>query len=420
MLIPKSILCIRKFTDVESSRFAFGGVKFERNLATSCPRAIATDGRRLIIAEWEEDDPANFPAPLDFNLSPQADYGVIVPTGELDKISVTKLPNKKTLKEKPYLANVALSEVGTNGVVPIATTDSESTQLFNPRPVEGRFPRYNDVLTLPARPISVEVNAEFLADAALCVNKIAGCEKNGVILTLNADDPCNSLVLISAANAKSRAIAGVMPLSTEQRKQILPAWHNSGIPADLEPFTAQSQDSREMELKASKIALEFAVMKENLTRALEREKALIEQVAASQQPSPPDSSGETRERELLEKIATLESNSISAQLQLGELEKSHAALQAETQATIALNGRLGHRILQQADEIVTLQQRNPKREPLPTAPHRQASTPPHKVAAKKKPVAHKAKLPQPVKSHAKKPVRTQPSKAAKAAKKKTA
>jgi hypothetical protein len=53
MLIPRSVFCLSKLCDSGSSRFALGCVLFERIDDEWC-RAVVTDGRCMVVAEWRE------------------------------------------------------------------------------------------------------------------------------------------------------------------------------------------------------------------------------------------------------------------------------------------------------------------------------------------------------------------------------
>lgn len=53
MLIPQNVFPISKIVDTDTTRYAIGGVRLERD--EEGPVAVATDGRRLIAVRWSED-----------------------------------------------------------------------------------------------------------------------------------------------------------------------------------------------------------------------------------------------------------------------------------------------------------------------------------------------------------------------------
>lgn len=150
MLIPRSVLsAFPSCTDTGSSRYALGGVFLERREGTAC--AVATDGRRLIAAEWQDDSTAaDFPpVGLDVAPAPGSEFdqdGKVIPAADCVKLARTAKPKGKAASKKPVLQFVALEERTANGKAKFAATDGETTATAEVATIEGRFPKWRDVL----------------------------------------------------------------------------------------------------------------------------------------------------------------------------------------------------------------------------------------------------------------------------------
>lgn len=148
MLIPRTVLAsLPSHSDTESSRYALGGVFLERKDDTVY--AVATDGRRLIAAQWQ-DDPADYPAvgldPLPAPGSEFAETGKIIPSADCIKLSRTAKPKVRAAAKNPQLAYVAMEERTANGRAKFAATDGETTAALEVATIEGRFPKWRDVV----------------------------------------------------------------------------------------------------------------------------------------------------------------------------------------------------------------------------------------------------------------------------------
>jgi hypothetical protein len=116
-----------------------GGVRLERD--AEGPVAVATDGRRLLVVRWPEDPGEDYPAGVG-DTGHKPDFETIIPFKQWNEAA--KLPPKRT--PKPILSNVLVEEPSANGTVRMAATDLETVKEVRPRSLEGRYPRWRDVV----------------------------------------------------------------------------------------------------------------------------------------------------------------------------------------------------------------------------------------------------------------------------------
>jgi len=148
MLIPRTVLnSLTVATDTESCRYALGGLYLER--ADDTAYAVATDGRRLMVAEWK-DKPTDYPpVGLDVLPSPGSDFaqnGKVIPSADCAKLAKSARATKGVMAKKPSLNFVAMEESTANGRVKFAATDGQTTAAVEVASIEGRFPRWRDVM----------------------------------------------------------------------------------------------------------------------------------------------------------------------------------------------------------------------------------------------------------------------------------
>jgi hypothetical protein len=140
MLVPRSISALGKIAAKESTRYAFNGVRIERIAGKA--RAMATDGRRALIATWEEPNAKEYPPIEGIDFAHLATFGTILPTEALDKAS--KACGK--FKHKPVLEHFAICEPSANGTVKLAANRLDAIERIEANSIEGQFPPLDDVV----------------------------------------------------------------------------------------------------------------------------------------------------------------------------------------------------------------------------------------------------------------------------------
>jgi hypothetical protein len=152
MLIPRNVLsALTVACNTDNTRYAMGGIRLERG-ADGRAVAVATDGRRLIAAEWDDaklaaDVPtvgtvATGPAPD----SEFAADGAIIPVADCKAISRASKPTKRMSGTKPATNYVAMSEPDCNGTARMAATDGAAVSAVEVQTIEGRFPRWREAV----------------------------------------------------------------------------------------------------------------------------------------------------------------------------------------------------------------------------------------------------------------------------------
>lgn len=135
MLIPRAIFHVAKFAAKAQTRYALNGVHVSRS-AEGIAKVQATDGRRLIMVSWDEDDREQYPD-IGVDLTHTAGFDAIIPLPAWEKAA--KAIPKKT--SRPILENAFLCEtVADSNKVTLGATDLEVTEKFEVLAIEGKFP----------------------------------------------------------------------------------------------------------------------------------------------------------------------------------------------------------------------------------------------------------------------------------------
>ncbi len=213
MLIPPRIFSLVSLADKDATRYALGGVRFERD-ADGTARAIATDGRGLAVVTWPEDDPNEFPQVNGTDPTPRPGFSAIIPVANCK--DAAKLPPKKFIK--PILENVALDETGGNweGETPkpvtFAGTDLETGRIIEVRPLAGRYPHFLDCVPKYADHKCTRYHCDpaYLADLAKLARGIATDEEHRGITLHVPHNPEHALKITASHGAEFTGI--LMPL----------------------------------------------------------------------------------------------------------------------------------------------------------------------------------------------------------------
>ncbi len=208
MLVPSQIFPISKVCDTETTRYALGGVRLERD--AEGPVAIATDGRRLIFARWTEAAGEEYPAGIG-DTAHVENFGTLIPAKQWDEAG-KMLPKSRITSVKPILGNVLVEEPSANGTVRMAATDLETTKQVTPRSLEGHFPRWREVLP-QKQPgsITVTLDATYLAEVCTVLAKMVTSEESrGVDITFTHEE--KAVTITKTLNGVS-ATAVIMPLA---------------------------------------------------------------------------------------------------------------------------------------------------------------------------------------------------------------
>lgn len=240
MLVPRKVFGVAKVSDPSSTRYALGGVQFERT--AEGPVAVATDGRRLLAVTWPEEKGEKFP---DGERDHVEGFTTIVPTKACqDAQRAMGLKIGKGVK--PIFHNVLIEEPTANGKVPLVSHNGEEVRRAEPKACEGRFPQWRQIVKRhdETDSVSVELNAKLLGELLETVaDLLEGDEDRGVTLTvpMKAGEP----VLLSRATPSGMKLVGlIMPLySGKKGYKAKPAW----LAAPLEEGEEAQQEATEEE-----------------------------------------------------------------------------------------------------------------------------------------------------------------------------
>ena len=157
MQIPRRVLsALTVCADNENSRYALGGLRLERDGDKAI--AVATDGRRLMQVEWTEPDADGIDfGGLDVKPAADSDFardGAILGIRDCKEIARTLKPKVRAAKRKPGLEFIAMEEASANGTLKMAASDGEATTTRTIKTLEGRFPRWRDVIPVNRKQIS--------------------------------------------------------------------------------------------------------------------------------------------------------------------------------------------------------------------------------------------------------------------------
>jgi hypothetical protein len=188
-------------------------VRLERDERGS-PLAVATDGHQLLIVGWAEPSPADFPEIG--NVGQVDGFSALIPPAAW-KEAGKALPKRPS---KEILSYVLVDESATNPLS-LTTTDLQNVRHFSPPAAEGRFPRWQEVISpltllpkLKGRPryaVRVQITPKLMADLLTTMAKMLGDNSDGVTLyvPVNGDTPLQ----IQAKGDSFQALGVIMPLT---------------------------------------------------------------------------------------------------------------------------------------------------------------------------------------------------------------
>ncbi len=145
MRVPRSVFTIAKCCDANTKRYALGGVQLAMSPGGH-PTAVATNGRVLAAVTWETDNANNIPPD-----------GLIVDEPDCRAIAKLGKPTVKQQEAMPSFADVTISADNCQ-IVGIGCGPTAGQERHETAPVEGRFPKWRDVLPVYRKPVSIDVH----------------------------------------------------------------------------------------------------------------------------------------------------------------------------------------------------------------------------------------------------------------------
>jgi hypothetical protein len=215
MIIPRNVLALRAVADTNSTRYALGGICLERE--ERGPVAVATDGRRMLVARWTEE---NAPPVGEFPARAPVGAQVIVPADACSKIEKMGKATNGMVKKFPALGNVIVDESKFDRGAPVKTLayDGEHVHEFAPTAIEGRFPLWRDVVDASeekGKTVKVSVNALYLAELLEAAHKASGGGEENCAITLEIPADGESAIVLRKTDGPVEVTGLLMPLAKD-------------------------------------------------------------------------------------------------------------------------------------------------------------------------------------------------------------
>ncbi len=145
MRVPRKVFTIAKCCDANTKRYALGGVQLAMSPGGH-PTAVATNGHVLAAVTWETDNANNIPPD-----------GLIVDAPDCRAIAKLGKPTVKQQEVMPSFADVTISADNCQ-IVGIGCGPTAGQERHDTAPVEGRFPKWRDVLPVYKAPVSIDLD----------------------------------------------------------------------------------------------------------------------------------------------------------------------------------------------------------------------------------------------------------------------
>src|SRR4051812_14710027 len=194
----ETLKALAALADRESTRYALGGIKLERQ-ADGSPVAIVTDGRKMIAYTWVE--PAAHPLkPEDETINPE--FSALVSAEALATVTKWKL-DRVALRHKPDLAYVYIPESATAEAFTIQAADFQQTYKVANGAALGRFPRWRDVYDMTyvdpcaadRDSVAITLDPHYIGQVCAALGKLATSDNSrGVTLTIPRDPSRPALI----------------------------------------------------------------------------------------------------------------------------------------------------------------------------------------------------------------------------------
>jgi DNA polymerase III sliding clamp (beta) subunit (PCNA family) len=228
-LLPPNLGELARITDPETTRYPLGGVKLE--LRDDKYVAVATDARSMVVVEGQY----VADAPAIAGIRPSEAAEAIIPAKHWKK-AFSSLPKpRKKRKGKTLFPDPFVEVSAQSHTTQLATTDLETESIQSVRNLEGRYPKYEAVVTNGTPRAVVALDPKRLIDVLAVAAKFVGPENLCVVLEVYGH---SDLVQITAGNGEQKfrgLIAAIYSedvasideqISAEEQKAAAPAAQN--------------------------------------------------------------------------------------------------------------------------------------------------------------------------------------------------
>ena len=212
MLVPRNVLSsVARIADDESTRYALGSVQLSRR--SGGPMAVATDGKRLIAATWDETARLDWPIPED-STEHVDEFSTLLSVDDVKSAVKLAKPKKAQLSLKPVVGNLLVSEASANGSVDISATNGTESAKTNVLSTAVSYPNWEKCVEKPATGTHVTVNARMLAELLLSIADATG--EDEVVLGLSDHQ---KPVCVSSSGSDGSAYGLIMPMCNNDEDQ---------------------------------------------------------------------------------------------------------------------------------------------------------------------------------------------------------
>lgn len=331
---------------------ATSGVKIDLETPADSPpfwRAVATDGRRLIITSAPVEFSANEYPPIPaLESAPNGELSAIVPAKEWKSIFADCAKRVKKMRTgKPILKSVA-AVIGAN-VSSFAATDLETNSFHQPRNLDGRFPDYTQVYEpnyADTAAYAVAVDPYLLAETLETIAKI-GCEDNGQRVDIFFQPDNTRPFMIRARNVQKgqETLGVIVPLANKDGQRAVSTPHDTLADTLRELETARSEIERlnnrigELEDENLKLFNDLDDARDAAERAKENEQ-----------------SADRNAHETSTETEALADQLVSAQDRIHDLEKEAAELKKDFERAEKFNGELEDQLQEAKDRAEAAEQ----------------------------------------------------------------
>ena len=179
MLVPKGFFPISAVAAKESTRYAIDGVRVRRTEEGRCQLA-ATDGRRIIMATWDDEaDRAKYP-PVAGSTKAVAGFQTTIPTKEWNEAG--KLIPRTS---KPILHQCLVDESSEKGKINMSTYDCRTERRITAPYVNKPFPQIEQMVPkykVGEDAVCISVDSKLLAETLLTISAMMrGGTANGMV-----------------------------------------------------------------------------------------------------------------------------------------------------------------------------------------------------------------------------------------------
>jgi hypothetical protein len=236
-MLNKWNLKVAEFASEEESRYTCQAIKVERGAT------VATNGHYLAWISRPDVSEEGFPVVDGFsNNGSTADFESILLDADTAKDVAKALPKKTTI---PVLANAPIHVKQTDaGAAPVlCVTDLQSPRIFQPKPIAGQFPRYENVFPTGEVKTRFAVSASYLAKIAKFAADFNGKPQSQKLLVTVYDDSTPVRFDVQRPDDAQGATFLLMPIRLDEADK------NGAVPANCYGAKRKEAETAPAEVK---------------------------------------------------------------------------------------------------------------------------------------------------------------------------